>query len=211
MKKTYLNIETWNRKQHFEHFKTLKDPYFGLTASVNVTKAYNWSKVNKKSFFIVYLYACMKAINSVENLKYRIEEDDKIVIHDKIDVSATILRPDNTFGFSYVSYIDDFKLFYENFILEKERILKSTDLFPPMYSEACIHCSAIPWVNFTGHKEPLSGIKNESIPKIAFGKMKEVDKELVMPVAINVNHALVDGFHLGQFYEKFQSELNKLF
>jgi len=206
--KTYLNIDTWNRKQHFEHFLTLQDPYFGLTATIDVTNAYNWSKANQKSFFIVYLHACLKAINSVENLKYRIEEDAKVVIHDKIDVSATILRPDKTFGFSYVPFTTDFEVFHKGVISEKERIFNSTDLFPPIYSEACIHCSAIPWVNFTGHKEPSARIKNESIPKVAFGKMEKVNDQFLMPVAINVNHALVDGYHIGLFYENFQSELN---
>ena len=31
-----------------------------------------------------------------------------------------------------------------------------------------------------------------------------------MPVAINVNHALVDGYHIGQFFENFQNELDKM-
>jgi len=207
--KTYLNIDTWDRKQHFEHFKTLVDPFFGLTTRVDVTKIYHWSKENKESFFVRYLHACMKAINSVENLKYRIE-NNKVVIHSTIDVSATILRANKTFGFSYVPFHKDFEVFNKAFMLEKERILNSNDLFPPVYSEACIHCSAIPWVNFTGHKEPSSGIKNESVPKVAFGKIEKIDHQILMPVAINVNHALVDGYHLGEFYKNFQSELNKI-
>lgn len=207
--KSYLNIDSWNRKQHFEHFKNLKDPYFGLTANLDVTKAYYYSKKTKQSFFVLYLHACMKAINSVESLRYRIEEE-RVVIYDAIDVSATILRPDKTFGFSYVSFSKDLEVFCENFNKEKERIVNSQDLFPPVYSEACIHCSAIPWVNFTGHKEPSSGIKNESVPKVAFGKIEEKEGLFLMPVAINVNHALVDGYHLGQFYDVFQSELNKI-
>lgn len=207
--KTYLDIDNWNRKQHFEHFKKLRDPYFGLTSNVDVTKAYHWSKENKTSLFIVYLHACMKAINSIESLKYRIE-GDSVAIYDTIHVSPTILRSDKTFGFSYVSFTDDLKMFCKNFLLEKERVLSTSDLFPPIYSEACVHCSAIPWVNFTGHKEPSSGIDNESIPKVAFGKINQEGQRFLMPVAINVNHALVDGYHLGEFYEEFQSELNKI-
>ena len=34
--------------------------------------------------------------------------------------------------------------------------------------------------------------------------------KLLMPVAVNVNHALVDGYHVGQFFKKFQLELDKL-
>jgi len=31
-----------------------------------------------------------------------------------------------------------------------------------------------------------------------------------MSLAMNVNQALVDGYHLGEFYKVFQSELNKI-
>ena len=97
-----------------------------------------------------------------------------------------------------------------NYRQEKERIQNTTDLLPPRYSLGCIHSSAIPWVSFTGHKEPFSGNKDTSVPQLAFGKLKEENGKMLLPVAINVNHALVDGYHVGQFFEKFQQELDKI-
>ena len=93
--------------------------------------------------------------------------------------------------------------------LEKHRIEHSTDLFPERNDLACIHCSALPWVNFTGHKEPVSG-KFVSVPKLAFSKTALHDNgRMTMNVSIHVNHALVDGYHVGLFSEKFQHYLNK--
>lgn len=205
----YLDIENWNRKELFEHFRTLADPTFGLVSDVDVSKTYQSAKVKNQSFFVRYLHACMKAINAVENFKFRIE-GDKVAIYDVINASPTIARKDNTFGFSYVKYSESFEEFNRNFGNEKERIINSIGLFPPEYSLGCIHCSAIPWVSFSGHKEPFSGNKNDSVPQLAFGKIKEEKGKKVMPVAINVNHALVDGYHVGQFFDKFQAELNKI-
>ncbi|RSC93784.1 chloramphenicol acetyltransferase [Tenacibaculum singaporense] len=205
----YLDIESWKRKELFKHFRTLEDPTFGLVADVDVSITYQLAKEKNQSFFVRYLHACMKAINTVENLKYRLE-DDMVVVYERINASATIAKPDNTFGFSYIDYSESFEEFQLNFQKEKERILNSKKLFPPKYSLGCIHCSAIPWVSFTGHKEPFSGNKNDSVPQLAFGKIKEQNKKMLMPVAINVNHALVDGYHVGQFFEKFQQELDKI-
>ena len=204
----YLDIENWNRKQHFQHFKSLEDPYFGVTANVDVTKIYKDSKEQNQSFFSRYLHACLKALNKVENFKYRIK-GDKIVIHDTIHASATIARKDNTFGFSFINYSDDFKDFNQSFLNEKERILNSSDLFPLVNSDDCIYCSALPWVTFTSQKEPVSGMKNESVPKLAFGKTFTENDTLKMPVAISANHALVDGYHIGLFFEEFQIQLDK--
>lgn len=204
----YLDIENWNRKQHFEHFSKLLDPYFAVVVDVDVTHAFQYAKEKNVSFFALYLHACIKAINSVENLRYRIQ-DDKVVIHDVIHASATIPREDSTFGFSFVHFSEDFNVFNENLEKEKERIMKSTDLFPPVNSEDCIYCSALPWYNFTSHKEPISGFK-ESVPKLAFGKFVKKEGRLMMPVSIAVNHALVDGYHVGQFFESYQKELDKI-
>jgi len=201
-----LNIETWNRRQHFEFFNTFQDPFFAVTAPMDVTKAHDFAKASGNSFFAVYLHDCMKAINAVEPFRYRIENDNEVVIHDKIHASATIIRPDNTFGFSFIDYDEDFEVFKENIAKEKERILNTDDLFPPKNTEDCVFASALPWVHFTGHKEPFHG-KKESVPRFAFSKMEVVDNKKIMTVSVSVNHALMDGYHVGQFTEKFQEYL----
>tara|TARA_R110001632_G_scaffold10559_6_gene39037 strand:+ start:1638 stop:2261 length:624 start_codon:yes stop_codon:yes gene_type:complete len=204
----FLDINTWNRKQHFEHFRNFADPYFGVVVDVDVTNAYEYSKQTKTSFFVLYLHACLKAINSVENFRYRIQ-DDKVVIYDIIHASATISREDKTFGFSFIHYSEDFDIFYRNFQKEKERIMNSTDLFPSINTKDCIYCSALPWYNFSGHKEPVSGF-SESVPMLAYGKYLIKEAKLMMPVSLISNHALVDGYHVGEFFKKFQIELNKI-
>jgi len=202
-----LDIENWNRKEHFNFFKQFEDPYFAITVDLDVTNAVQYSKKAKISFFALYLHACMKAINSIENFKYRIHED-KVVIHTIIHASATILRADKTFGFSLIQYDENFEQFNKNFESEKRRIQSTTNLFPKENTDDCIYCSAMPWLNFSGHKEPVFGIKQESVPKLSFGKYVEKNGRLKMPLAIAANHALVDGYHVGQFVEIYQKALN---
>jgi chloramphenicol O-acetyltransferase type A len=90
-----INIDTWNRKLHYHHFVSLADPFFAVMIPFNVTKANCFAKSTKKCFFARYLHDCMKAINAVENLRYRIE-NDKVVEYDIIQASTTLMRADNT-------------------------------------------------------------------------------------------------------------------
>lgn len=202
-----ININTWNRKQHYEHFVAMSDPYFALVIPFNVTKAYAHAKEKKISFFAKYLHDCMRAVNAVENLKYRIE-NNTVFEYDIIHASATLMRKDNTFGFSFIEFDYDFDRFNDNIESEKTRIQNTRDLYPAKNGLNCIHCSAMPWLSFTGHKEPVSGIL-DSVPKIGFAKMDNKGDELTMNISISVNHALVDGYHLGLFAEKFQGYLNE--
>ncbi|WP_282123461.1 CatA-like O-acetyltransferase [Algibacter mikhailovii] len=203
----FIDTNTWKRKQLFDHFSRLSDPYFGLTIPFDVTKAYQFTKENNISFFGKYLHDCMKAINDIENFRYRVEQE-RVVLYDTIHASATMMRTDHTFGFSFIDYDEDLKAFLENMKEEKERIIATSDLYPPKNGQDCIHCSAIPWVNFSGHKEPVSG-ELESVPRLAFAKTMKANDKLIMNVAISVNHALVDGYHVGLFSEKFQMYLNQ--
>jgi chloramphenicol O-acetyltransferase type A len=201
-----IDLNSWIRKQHFNHFKDFADPYFSATIPFDVTSAYKRSKDNKQGFFVTYLHDCMKAINAVDNFKYRIIEEEVYQL-DLVNASPTILRADQTFGFSFIKFSEDFEEFNANFIDEKQRIMNSTELYPPLYGLDCIHCSALPWFAFSSQKEPFSGTK-DSIPKLAFSKTYKQEAKLMMNVAVSVNHALVDGSHLGQFVEKFQENLN---
>ena len=197
-----IDINTWNRQQLFEHFKTFVDPYFAVTIPFDVSKAYAFSKANDVSFFGKYLHDCMKAINEIENLRYRIV-DGKPVLYDVIHASATINREDHTFGFSFIEFNQDLSVFIKNIEREKNRIRSSNELFPAINSMDCIYCSVLPWISFTGHKEPVSRTLN-SVPQLSFGKVEAGQ----MNVAISVNHALADGYHVGLFAEKFQFYLN---
>lgn len=201
-----LDIETWNRKQLFDHFNALTDPYFGVVIPFDVSKAYKKAKKENISFFAKYLHDCMRAINEIDNLKLRIV-DGNVVQYNIINASATLMRKDKTFGFSFIEFNEDIEVFIKNIEAEKNRIENSSNLYPPTNSLDCIHCSAMPWVNFVGHKEPVSGNK-ESVPKFAFGKMTQTSDKLMMNVSIDVNHALVDGYHVGIFSDKFQSYLD---
>ena len=202
-----IDVNTWNRKQHYNHFMALTDPYFAVTVPFDVTKAYQFTKSNNVSFFGKYLHDCMKAINAVENFKYRIV-DEEVVEYDIIHASATLMRNDNTFGFSFVEFDERLEVFTKNIEKEKERIEGSKDLYPPQNSLDCIHCSAMPWLNFTGHKEPVSNTI-DSVPKLSFSKAVWQSNLLIMNVSISVNHALADGYHVSLFAEKFQENLNK--
>ena len=104
-----INIETWKRRDHFKLFSKFEEPFFGATVEIDCTKAYQTAKNLKTSFFIFYLHKTLAAVNSVENFKYRIAEN-QIYIHDRVDASATIGRKDDTFGFSLIEYNPDFKI-----------------------------------------------------------------------------------------------------
>lgn len=210
MMKTLLDLENWNRKEHFAHFKQMEEPFFGATVEIDCTKAYQKAKSLNVSFFIYYLHKTLVAVNSIENFKYRISEE-KIYINDRIDASATIGREDGTFGFSLIEYHPDLSIFEKTALAEIERIQNTTGLFTRSFDDDnLIHFSSIPWLNFTSLSHARSYTFPDSCPKISFGKMITLDNsKKTMAMSVHVHHGLMDGLHVGQFVDHFQELMNQ--
>ena len=56
-----IDIATWNRKEHFEHFSAFDDPFFGVTVNVDCTRAYREAKNKGVSFSLLLLVPWVKA------------------------------------------------------------------------------------------------------------------------------------------------------
>ncbi|MBO9732510.1 MAG: chloramphenicol acetyltransferase [Chitinophaga sp.] len=206
--KQLLNLDTWPRKDHFQFFGHFEEPFFGVCAEVDVTVAYEQAKATNSSFFLWYLHKSLVAANEVTPFRYRIV-DDAVWVYDDVHASPTINRPDGTFGFAYMDYYKDFNEFALHSTRETERVRNSTGLVPAVSGENVIHYSSMPWINFTSVSHARSFSFKDSCPKIAFGKMTAKHGRKVMPVSVHVNHALMDGYHVGQFLEIFQEQLDR--
>ncbi len=208
--KTLLDLENWNRKEHFLFFRQMEEPFFGITTTIDCTKGYETAKQLRTSFFVFYLHKTIAAVNAIESFRYRIIKD-AIYIYDTIDVSATIMRADQTFGFSLIKYSPDFDVFAANALQEIERIQNTSGLFTREFPlDNLIHFSAVPWVNFTSLSHARSYTFTDSCPKISFGKMMiGNDGKRTMSMSIHAHHGLMDGFHVSQFIDYFQELMNR--
>lgn len=204
--KTKINLETWNRKEHFLFFKQMEEPFYGITTTIDCTKGYNESKQLGISFFTYYLHQTLMAVNAVENFRLRIS-NNAIFLHDTISASATVMREDKTFGFSFMEYSENMQDFAQIVTAEIDRIQSTTGIITTEYPENLIHFSALPWINFTSLSHARSFTWPDSCPKISFGKMTDQNGKKTIPVSVHVHHGLVDGYHVGLFLEKLQELL----
>jgi len=206
MKKLF-DLENWARKDHFNFFNSFDEPFYGVVVEVDCTLAYEKCKREGKSFFLYYLHQSLAAANTIENFKLRIE-DNQVYLYDQCNASAVINRADGTFGFSYIDYEIDFSDFEINAKREMEQVRNTKGLDLEGNGANVIHISAMPWLKFTSLSHARSFAFKDSCPKFSYGKMTEIDGRKSMPIAIHVNHALVDGYHVSLFVDEFQSRMN---
>lgn len=203
-----IDVEHWNRKELFYFFNTFEEPYFGVTANLDVTIAYQKSKVLQTSFFLYYLHKSLLAVNHLKPFKYRILEND-VVQYDTIHSSATVNREDGTFGYSFMIFDSSYETFLRHAKSEIDRVRSSKNLFPERNGLDAIHYSSLPWIRFTSLSHARRFAVQDSVPKISFGKMMDINGKKDMPCSIHVHHGLVDGKDVGAYFELFQELLNE--
>jgi chloramphenicol O-acetyltransferase type A len=58
--KRKLNIDEWERKDHFHFFNQFEEPFFGICLNVEVSRAYAIAKASGISFFFVLFVPVIK-------------------------------------------------------------------------------------------------------------------------------------------------------
>ncbi len=203
-----LDLATWPRRPHFDFFRTFDQPFFNLCSEVDVTALVErCTGPGSPSFFLASLFLCLKAANEVEPMRYRLR-GDRVIVHEVIHGGSTLLRPDETFAFGYFDFLPDFEAFAAAARPVIDEVRSGLPrLEPRPERDDLIHFSPIPWVSFTSFAHARRFERGDSVPKIVFGKHRADGSRRLMPVSVEVHHALADGLHVGRFLSRFEELL----
>ncbi|WP_034439934.1 chloramphenicol acetyltransferase [Clostridium ihumii] len=202
-----LDLETWNRRKQFELYKNMDYPHVNVCANVDITKFYEYIKEKEKPFFISFVYVVSKVANEIKEFKYRIR-GNSVVEHETVNPSFTIMGQDDVFNFCSTKFTYNFNEFVLNGLNEIEKKKNVVELEDDEVSDNCIFMTSIPWVSFTSMSHPIDMSPVDSIPRIAWGKYFKENGSLKMPLSVQAHHAVVDGIHIGRYFERIEEILN---
>jgi chloramphenicol O-acetyltransferase type A len=204
----FLDLSAWKRREHYDLFRRMPNPWFGICLDVDVTRLWESSREpGGPTFFLASLYVALRAVNQTEAFRLRLR-DEGVWVHDRVDASTTILRPDETFVFAQFPTCETFAEYQAVGLREVERARGAGGLGGQVVRDDLIYHSTVPWIRFTAFTNPFS-TSDDSVPRIVFGKCFESAGRWQMPVAIEVHHSLVDGLDVARFVERFQEGLDQ--
>jgi chloramphenicol O-acetyltransferase type A len=206
----YIDLEEWKRKEHFEFFYRMDYPQFNICMNLDIKKYLTFTKGRGISFYYAMIYAVTDVVNQMDDFKYRIR-DGKVVLHDKIHPSFTYMddaHNNELFKLITVDFTDDIVDFEK---MAKEASQTQKDYFgldKLVGRDDLIYITCIPWVSFTHISHTITINRNDSVPKISWGKYYADGDKVLLPFSVQVNHALIDGFQIGQLVERLQKYLD---
>lgn len=205
----YLDLETWNRRDTFDFFRGFDKPYFNVCVRLDVTKLLEHLRRGpKRSVSLTYHYFALRVANELEPFRYRLR-GEQVIIHDVIHGGTTTLLAGGKFNLAYFDYSGDFDVFIAGAMQAVAEVQAGDGAFKPRREhDARIHFTTLPWFSFTSFSHARNWGREDSVPKIAFGKFTEENGRTWLPFSVEVHHALMDGVHVGQYVNRLEEMLS---
>ncbi|MBR3382154.1 MAG: hypothetical protein IKG85_03870 [Clostridia bacterium] len=207
-----IDISSWPRREAYEFFSNISDPFYMVTFRQDVTRLYEFTKANGLSFYYAMVWACSTAVNETEAFRAAIRNGEPVLLPERRP-SFTDLRP-GAEQFHIVT-MDLYRDIVE-FCRKADALSRAQDAFinASEESDELIYISCLPWVELTAltNERDLNAgcARDDSIPRIAWGRFTDENGKKTLGLSLEVNHRLIDGLHIGRFAERLTRIISEL-
>lgn len=193
-----------HRQKHFEFFGNMNHPHFNITANVDITHLIPFLKKNNLPLTPSIVYLIARVANEIPEFRWRIR-DGKVFEHELVQPSFTVFTEvADVFSFCTVDYEEDAKSFIARAFEKSEKMRTDPSFEDEAGRDDFLFLSAIPWVSFTSFEHAMNDHPSDSVPRMTWGKFFEINGKIQMPLSVQVHHAVVDGRHVGQYFQKIE-------
>jgi chloramphenicol O-acetyltransferase type A len=207
----YIDLETWDRRSYFERYLGTDFPYIVITAHIDVTDLLVFTRKHGLSSYLSMVFAAHHTAESIVNFRYRIR-DGRPVVHETTCPCFTYLpEGQELFILVTMDFVDDILQFHEK--AKAHIAAQATD---PGWEDAAaragatIGYSGVPWIQYTHVTRTIMKFGQDSSPKITWGKYFNEGGRTMTALSVQTHHGLMDGIHVGWFYERMQQYIDSL-
>lgn len=207
-----IDKDRYYRKGVFRHFTEDAKCSMSMTARIDVTDLVRSSKERGKRFYLDFLYILTKVLNSREDYRMGyLWQTDELICYDTINPTQYVFHNDTeTCTPVYSTYYEDYDMFYENAQkdLEKAKMtgeyLLDAEAHPNWFD-----ASYISWLSYDSFNIELPDGYLYFAPIVNWGRYREEEGRLMMPVTVRLNHAIADGFLTANVFRLLEQEMNR--
>ncbi len=199
-----IDFQTWERKEFYEHFINEVVCTYSTTVNLDIT--------NLKSMrhYPTIIWLLTKAVNQMPEFRTALT-DKGVGIYDEMHPAYTIFNKENrNFSAIWTEFYADYNEFLSAYETDIEKFSLSARYAPkPDRPPNSFDISMIPWFTFTSFNLNIFGDGKYLLPIFTLGKRFDDNGKKLLPISIQVHHAVCDGYHIGMFMETLQTMINK--
>ncbi|MBS5133917.1 MAG: type A chloramphenicol O-acetyltransferase [Oscillospiraceae bacterium] len=192
-----VDLDTWARKEHFEHYFHQVPCTYSMTTKLDITPLIE----AKERLYPAMLYRIAKAVNQYQEFRMDLGPDGTLGFYTEMHPCYTIFHRDSeTFSNLWTEYTDDYGAFCRAYQQDLEQFGSCKDMMAkPDVPVNTFPVSMVPWESFEGFNLNLQNGYRYLPPIFTMGKYQRDERGVWLPLSIQVNQAVCDGFHVCRF------------
>ena len=199
-----INLEAWERREFYEHFINEVVCSYSITVNLDITH------LSGARLYPAMIWLLTKTVNDMPEFRTSLTKEG-LGIYDSMHPMYTVFNKENkNFSGIWSYFSEDYNDFLKSYESDVCKYSKSTRYAPKEGTpENSFNISMVPWLEFTAVNINVFDDGKFLLPIFTMGKCFERDGKHLLPLSIQVHHAVCDGYHVGLFVEKLQSKIDR--
>lgn len=205
-----IDKDTYYRQGVFRHFSEDCKCSTSMTARIDITELAACSKRTNSKFYLNFLYILAKVMNSRDDYRMGyLWQTGELICYDVVNPTQYVFHEDTeTCTPVYTHYCEDYDTFYAGALKDVEAAKKTREYSLDMENHPnWFDASYISWLSYDSLNIELPDGHLFLAPIVNWGKYREENGRLVMPVSVRLNHAIADGYLVANVFRLLQKEI----
>ena len=202
---TPIDRETWARKEYFDHYLSQVPCTYSAVFQLDITRL----RREERKLYPTMLYHIAGEVNRWTEFRTALNGAGQLGVYDRMHPCYTVFHPESeTFSNLWTEYDPDSETFCTAYRQDMAQYGNNLGLEgKPNTPENTFPVSMLPWAGFEGFNLNLQKGYDFLLPIFTMGRYREEGGRTLLPLAVQVHHAVCDGFHLCRFVNGLQERL----
>lgn len=200
---TLIDLDNWHRKEYYLHFINEVRCTYSTCVNIDITN------IKRYKLYPTMLWLLTRTVNQLP--EFRTELTDKgLGIYDRMNPAYTVFNKEGkNFSAIWTEYSDNYRDFLQAYETDAAMYANATSYSPkPGRPGNSFDVSMVPWFSFTAFDISVFDEGKYLLPIFTMGKFFETNGRRMLPLAIQVHHAVCDGYHVGQLITILQEKID---
>lgn len=201
-----IDMDNWERKEFYNHYINEVRCSYSATVNIDITN------LKGQKLYPAMIWLLTETVNKMPEFRTALTEKG-LGIYDKMNPAYTVFNKDNkSFSVIWTEFNSDYHEFLKLYEADVAKFSLSIKLSPKTEKPInTFDISMVPWFTFSSFNINVFGDGKYLLPIFTMGKFFDEDRKRILPLAIQVHHAVCDGYHVGRFIELLQEKIDSFY
>jgi len=206
-----IDLDTWPRKSYFDHYYNQVKCTYSITADIDISILLKLIKTQSVKLYPAMIHIITSAVNDIEELRTSHNDQNDLGTWNFMSPCYTVFHNDDKiFSNIWTPHSQSFSKFNHDYLHDLDTYGNVKDFIAkPNDPGNTFPISCLPWIDFTGFNLNIYDDARYLCPIFTLGKYSVKDGKTVIPLSVQLHHALCDGYHAGMLFERIRELASK--